>query len=419
MPDVKDPMLEPVPPAPNLLSSWRDALREIRARSTDLHTAQAQVAQAAGVERSALAKALPTLSTTGTGSHNFTLPDPNPFGTPANQFAGTLDFRQPLFNLPSWNNVGTTKEQIRSAALSEKDTERTLLAAVAQDAVAVITNERIAESNRVSLASALSTADLTRRRAALGAANAVDVLRAEGDVSTARALVVSGDEALRQARETLGADLGYTGQWGVSPNISVEELERTATEVCKPVQTTDNRADVRAAAKSLDAAKHDRTTIDYAFAPTVDLTAQAGYFTFPFRSPSQNNWAFVGAITATWLIFDGGDRYGQRRQKEAAIAIAQEGLTKAQRAAALQAVQADRGILVARANLDVAAHARDIAKEQARLARIAFVNGSGTSFDLVDSAKRLREAEIDLLNKQFGVFQAEIAAFLAKSDCSI
>ena len=64
-------------------------------------------------------------------------------------------------------------------------------------------------------------------------------------------------------------------------------------------------------------------------------------------------------------------------------------------------------------------HARDIAKERARLSRIAFVNGSGTSFDLVDSAKQLREAEIDLLNQQFAVFRAEIAAFLAKSDCSI
>jgi len=419
MPDIKDPMLEPVPPAPSLLGSWQDALKQIRARSTTLHRAQAQIEQAEGVSRSAVAQAAPTLSTTGTGTHLFTLPNPNPYGVPSNQFVGTLDFKAHVFNPYVWSGISTARENARAAALSEKDVQRTLLATIAQDAVAGITNERIVESNRVSLASALSTADLTKRRAALGAANAVDVLRAEGDVATARALIVSGDETLRITREALGADLGYTGQWGVSPNIRVEDLQRTAAQICRLVPTTDSRADVRAAAKSVDAAKQDRKTADYLYSPTVDLTSQAGYFSFPFRSPSLDHWAWGGGISATWVIFDGGDRYGQRRQKEAAVRIAQETLTQTQRAAALQALQAERGILVARATLDVSARARDVAKEQARLSRLAFVNGSGTSFDLVDSAKRLREAEIDLLNKQFGVFQAEIAAFLAKSDCSI
>lgn len=419
MPDVKDPMLEPIPPAPALLGSWRDALVQIHARSTDLHIAQAKMEQAAGTSRSALAQALPKLSTSGTFTHLFTLPDPNVSGVPANQFIGTLDLRQPLLNLPSWNNVGTAKELQRSAEYTQKDIQRQLLAVVAQNAVAVITSERIAESNRVSLASALSTADLTRRRAALGASNAVDVLRAEQEVATSRAQLVAGDETVLRSREALGVALGYTGQWGVSPNVRVEELEQTAFGFCRPVPSVESRADVRAAVKSLDAAKKDRTTADYTFVPTVDLVSQLGYYSFQFRSPSLDHLSWYAGATATWLLFDGGDRYGQRRQKEALRTIAQETLTQTQRKATLEAIQAERNILVARATLEVASSARDIAKESARLSRVAFMNGSGTSFDLVDSAKRLREAEIDLLNKQFGVFQAEIAAFLAKADCSI
>lgn len=419
MPDVKDPMLDPVPPAPSMVASWKEALRYIRMRSTELRTAQAKTRLAGGVARSAYGPTLPRLSTTATGSHLFTLPTPNVNGVPADQFVATLDFKQTLFNMPAWNNVGYTKEQERKAALDEKDVQRTLIAAVAQAAAAVITNERIAESNRVSLASTLSTANLTRRRAALGAANALDVLRIEQDVSNARALVVSGDENLRQSRETLGAALGFTGQWGVAPAVQLEDLARTAMQICRPLQTLDNRADIRAAAKSLDAAKQDRKTVDYAFAPTVDLISQAGYFSYFFRSPSFAHWAWTAGATATWLLFDGGDRYGQRRQKEAAEAIAREELVRTQRAAALQTVQAERGILVARATLDVSTKTRDIAKEQARLSQLAFLNGSGTSLELVDSTSKLRAAEIDLLTKQFGVFQAELAAFLAKAECSI
>src|SRR5436190_1750684 len=72
MPDIKDPMLVPVPPAPNVLMSWKDALRQIRTRSTELHIARAQVNQKAGAETSAFAQAMPKLSTTGTGTHVFT-----------------------------------------------------------------------------------------------------------------------------------------------------------------------------------------------------------------------------------------------------------------------------------------------------------------------------------------------------------
>jgi outer membrane protein TolC len=419
MPDVTDPMLEPVPPAEHALSSWRDALRHVRMRSTTLHIAQAKVEQAEGDSRSEWAKALPTLTANGSLLHQFLRPEINPFNIPATQVNGTIDLRQPVFNLPAWHGIGTAKEKERSAALSEKDVQRILLGTIARNAVLVITSERIAESTRVSLALALSTANLTKRRAALGAANAVDVLRTEQEVSNARANVVNGDETLRKARESLGADLGYTGQWGVSPDIRVEDLERTAAQICKPVPSIDSRADVRAAKKALDAAERGRTAVDYAYAPTVDLTSQVAYTNFRLRSPSGDYIAWSAGAVATWSIFDGGNRYGLARKAEGVRAEAQENLTQAQRKATLETIQAERSILVARATLEVSTKTRDIAKEQARLSQIAYINGSGTSLELIDSTSRLRAAEIDLLNKQFGVFQAQLAAFLAKADCSI
>src|SRR5580658_2736597 len=43
VPNVTDPMLTPVPPAPTEVSSWREALAMLRARSTDLRTAYDEV----------------------------------------------------------------------------------------------------------------------------------------------------------------------------------------------------------------------------------------------------------------------------------------------------------------------------------------------------------------------------------------
>ncbi len=435
MPDVKDPMLEPVPPPARELASWRQALELVHARSTALHISQAQVEQSRAATRRALAGALPqltgnagvtrylllghglTFDTTASSINNAAgignLPDP------ATQLTSSLDLRVPVIDFSTWYTVGTSRTREHVADENALDTQRILLGTVAQAAVGVITASRIAESSRVSLESALSTLELTQRRADLGAASAVDVLRAKQEVASSRAQIISANESLRQARESLGAALGDTVGWGVATSIGVDDLERTASSVCQVVDPTEARADIRSASMAVAAAERDRTSVDYKYLPSVDLASSLSYVNSTLISPNGNhvNWTLGGQLT--WLLYDGGDRYGLRRSNEAALTIARETLTQKKRDVTLQVTQADRAITVAQVNLAVARTARDVAKEQARLSRLAFVNGSGTSFDLIDSTSKLRQAEIDLLIKDFQVFQARLTAFLARANCMI
>jgi outer membrane protein TolC len=205
----------------------------------------------------------------------------------------------------------------------------------------------------------------------------------------------------------------------VAPDIRVEDLSRTANEVCKTVEGVDTRADVLAASRTLEAAKRDRQAVTYTYFPTLDLTSSLSYTNATLISPNGEhvNWSVAGILV--WPIYDGGIRYGLRKINEGAVTIANEQLVQKKRDATLQIVQADRSIVVAEANVQVATTARDVARESARLARLAFVNGSGTSFDLVDNTRRLREAEIDLLIREFRVFQARLTAYLARANCSI
>jgi outer membrane protein TolC len=69
--------------------------------------------------------------------------------------------------------------------------------------------------------------------------------------------------------------------------------------------------------------------------------------------------------------------------------------------------------------LAVSARTREIAAETARLSKVAYLNGSGTSFDLVDTARRQREAELDYTIKEFEVLRAKIAALLALATCDV
>jgi outer membrane protein TolC len=126
----------------------------------------------------------------------------------------------------------------------------------------------------------------------------------------------------------------------------------------------------------------------------------------------------IGAVL-TVPIYDGGLLGAQRDANVANANVARQQLTEATRRARLEAVQAQRAIQVAESNFAVSRQARDVAEESARLSRIAFVHGTGTSFDLVESARRQRLAEIDATIKEFEVVRARIAALLALSNCSL
>lgn len=344
---------------------------------------------------------------------NVTIPDP------ATSLTAGLTLRQPLFAPAVWNDIKVANMQVDAAELDAKDKERIQLAGVASAAVDVVTAERLAEVSRISLRSALSTLELTKRRAQLGASSAVDVLRAEQEVSSSRAQVVSADETARVARETLGLALGSDQPWAISPNVSLEELGAAARQSCRPVPDLAQRADLRAANAQIQIAKQSERSVDYSYGPTLDFNSVLGYTSDPDRSANGKHVTWTIGATLNWPLFDGLNRVGDRQRAEAETLIARENLNAGKRNALIQVVQANRAIEVAQANLAVYRRARDVAKESARLSTVAFVNGTGTSFDLNDTAAKLRAAEIDLAIREFELVRARITAFIAQSDCSL
>jgi outer membrane protein TolC len=430
-------MLAPVPPPTNVLSNWRDALRLLRENSSQLRSLKAQEDIARAQARQALAPALPQLSANGSvtrhllrGDRAFSYPeiDPNTgmyTGKPINGVATVpdpatfwqagLNLRIPLVNFSAWHERGTALDRIEVAKLDTKAAERVNIAAVANAVVTAVTAERLAEVSRVSLESALSNLDLYKRRAALGAASAIDVLRIEQEVSLSRSQVVSANDGVLRTREDLGAALGSPDPYGVVPTINLDQLASDAKTSCRPADV-DSRADVRAAQASIAVSQRNEDGVTKTYLPTLDAVSALTYWS-PVSAINNEHVTWTVGGVLNWTLYDGGLRYATKEQRVAETRLATEQLREAKRIARLEVAQAFRAVRTTEATLIVAAKTRELAAETARLTKLSYLNGSGTTFDLVDTARKQREAELDYTIKEFDVLRAKIAALLALAAC--
>jgi outer membrane protein, multidrug efflux system len=428
-PTVDDPLLEPPLRAKTEIATWEEALKHVRARSTDLAIATQEVARAEAQSRVALAGLLPTITGQGVYTHNLITntggqvagigpsgPILRPVQVPFPDFVtGNLALVQPVFAPRAWYAKGTADRAIDVAKLTVDEAKRTIALGVANAMVGVVTAERVAELNRIGLRNALTRLELTQRKAALGGGTGLDVVRARQDVEIARATLVAGDESLRQSREALGLAVGLPEQVGVPPSVDLNGLEASARSSCRPAPSVDDRPDVAALRGRTELAQRAHNDVKYQFSPTVDVRSNVNTTTADTGRFPNTTWNVQAVLTVP--IWDGGARYGNLRDTEAQEIVAQQQLEATRRQAIVQVTQARRGVTVAEDRRRVAVSARDLAAENDRLTRAAYLEGRGTSLELVAAAQTLRESEIQLALRDFELVNSRVLAVLALATC--
>jgi len=334
----------------------------------------------------------------------------------AGTYSAALTVTQPLLALRAWHAMGTAELNQEIARMNVDAKKRTIALAVSTNIMAVVAAERSAEISRVGLRNALERSQLTKRRAELGAANSLDVLRTDQDTAAAVALVISSDESLRKTRESLGISLGQSQPVGVAKGISLNDLQRAAQHDCPTAPSLDERADLRAARGQVDVQRRGVRDVWLQFAPTVNLVSRMDVSSELYASQKHEAWSISGVLSIP--LWEGGARYGLLRDAQAQQHQAEQRLELARRTATVEIAQAQRLVQVTEQARAVAEQSRDLAKESERLARISFQVGKTTSFELIDAGRKLREAELALAVKEFEEVQARLAALLSMSSCS-
>lgn len=425
-----DPSLA-VPAAPrHTIESWDQALKLLRARSVPLQMALQNVERALASNRIALAAALPTLQLSANAARVGLRTAINPlsgdtalqsFPDHALTYGGNASLAVPLFAPRAWWGVETANVNTEVSRLNVAEQERLQLVALATAIISVVAAERLAEINRSNWEAALSRLALTEKRVALGSGNQLDLARLRQDAAATQATVVTAHESMRTTRESLGILLGYSEPVGVVKTLRLDALEASLRNTCQRFDHIFKRTDVRAQNRTVDQRKRLVTDVDLAFVPTISLTTTFSSIAQPFittqvgKTIGVHTWS-IGALFS-WNLFDGGVRYGNRRDALAQLEQAQVQADQTVRSAKIDVLQRLRGVKVAESAYQVAKDTFTYASETDRLSRLAYELGRGTALELVDAARTLREAETRLAIRELEVNQAKVQALLAASSC--
>ncbi|MBM4374377.1 MAG: TolC family protein [Deltaproteobacteria bacterium] len=418
LPEVTDPLLEPVPRPRREVTSFREARELLERRSPDLALARADVERARGILRQSLAGALPSITSTASLAGRPLQPTLIPTLTPPSYtYLAQIVASERIVAPATWKLIGASERDVERAQLSAEDMRRRVYGGLAEALLGVVVTERAAELARDGLRSSLQTLTLWTRRHDVGVGTELDLARLSQDVASARLALIERTEAVRRAHEALGMALGTVEPWGLSAVVDAAAVESSVRASCAPQAGPNARPDVAAALVSVDVAERMVKKTQAEFAPTVDLVTTIGMQPASFASTEPAaNVQIAGVVT--FSIWDGGARYGSLRIARANVDAAHARHDRVRREAELQASQATRAIGVAEAALSAARDSRDRARDADRLVRAALRVGVGSTLDLVQAQALLRRTDTEVALREYEVVRAKVEQFLLTSRCS-
>jgi outer membrane protein TolC len=398
------------------------ALDELDRANPTLAQARARGDEASAITRQTWAALLPTLTAQGqyyrnSDSFSIVAPGQNPGDLPrrvaiqpGEAFTGQGAARVPLLAPSAWWNVAAAKDGERASGASLEAMRRNLRAAFTQAAHASRAAEELVAASEAALKNASELERSAARRVQAGTSPPLDRLRAETDRTARESDLAQARANLERSHLALGVLLGRE-----------QPVRVLVPDVAPPADAGSPDALARAALDARPELAVQRAQVSAAEAQVKsawarlapELSAGAAYFASTVKYPTDQYDGWRVTVDLAWPIYDGGFRYGKRRQAEAQLAAARAG-EAAQRLAVVQEVEdASRDVAVAVERLRLAESQRTLAADAAASARRSFEAGVASSLDVIDANDRLYFADVRLADARARLAQAGVALDLA------
>jgi outer membrane protein TolC len=331
-----------------------------------------------------------------------------------NALGATATARMALFDARGFPLYRAARLEGEAADLDAREARRLVGFEAADAFLTTLGNQQVFEAARRRLEFARQSLLDARARAEVGLASTNDVTRAELEVSNAEVQLASA----RGSADTSRIELGFLLVSSVQGPLALPE-----TLLAQAVGSTDQpaglaqeaearRLDVLSARLRVQAQEANAREPLARLFPSLGLTGQ-------YRATNEPGFAgrtgdgFL-ALDLTWNLFDGGERYAERRERVALAQALELEATARTRRVGVDIQRAQVQLTNAQAALKQSELAASQARRNAEETGILYRQGLSTALAVADASLRLFEAEVAVAQARYtlGVALLELRAAL-------
>ena len=372
--------------------------RNERARIADLNVVVADAA----VEK-ARAGFLPVLNFNGNDTQTALVAT----GQPHNVAAGNLVLTQPIINASAYPLYAQAKALAEAQYAQNIDDKRVLGFNAASGFFAVLSASAVVDAATRQLENAKANVADTQARAEAQLTSSNDVTRAKVDQAGSGRELEADKGALANAYIQLAFLLNapVSGPL-VSPDATLAAAQAPPGPPDALVKfAVERRPDVLVDKQQAIAAHHFAHEPLLRLVPTLNLQGTAsGTSNAPPTTKAWNQETLAAVLT--WTLYDAGARYADKHSRDAQAQIADLNLQQLVRNVDAQVRSAVALLLAAQAEFQVAAQARDAARQNVDETAILYRQGLAKAIELVDANDSRFTAEVNYASAQYAMAEA-------------
>lgn len=370
--------------------SFEDAIQRAMTRNPNNMLAAEDIRRAEALVQQARSAWLPTLNANATYTRldsDRVLADRVIQG--ADSLNANVTLTVPLLSPRAWAATTRAKDNREVAKLTFVETRRSVAVQTGRAYLTVIAQRRVLQSSEQARDTARAHEEFSKSRLAGGVGNRLDAVRAAQERATSETRVQNQTIALARAQEALGILVGENGP------IDAEDTSLGAPPSLGAAlgEAESKRADIVAARQREEAARKAVRDSYADYLPIISGVAQPFYQTPATLTLPTTGWQ--AQLLLTLPIFDGGNRYGLKHERDALYAQAKTRVEAALRTARSEVRVAFEAVQRADQALAQARDAAKLAQEALELTELAYRAGATSNIEVVDAERRARDAQID------------------------
>src|SRR5437899_9711815 len=384
-----------------------EAVRRATARNPTALIAEQEIRRSEGILREARAPALPFLSANGTGTRLDAARTTTSSGVlvARESIAANVVLSMPLFAPQRWLAWAHAGGQVAIARTSLEDARRTVAIATARTYLSVMAQHRLVQITTQARDSARAHLEDAHARFEVGSGNRLDEVRAGQELAGDEAQLAQAEANLVRAREALGVLVAADGpieveeQLVLAPPPAPDDALREAEE---------NRPDVQVSRQRAEAARRVSRDSWADYMPLLTAVVQPFYNSNTPTISTVPETGWQAQLVLTLPLFDGGFRYGLRRERSAFYEESKAQLDGLLREARSEVRAAFEAVRRADESVQSARRAAGLAHEALDMTMLAYREGATNDLEVVDAERRARDADVAALSAEDTARQARI-----------